>query len=172
MAANFWDDPKKAESVLRSIKSHKIWIDDYQDVNTTVEDLVVLSEFHQTGDVSEEELEERNRLRQKTEERREIYDKYHKELLYAVAGKQDVQTQKIGHGDVSVEGDSLFDGIFKSKDKRIAISTFPAHSNKAMLTEYLTNATRELAGGAVNKVIIVLFERKDEDEIVKSLEKQ
>ncbi len=58
MAANFWDDPKKAESVLRSIKSHKIWIDDYQDVNTTVEDLVVLSEFHQTGDVSEEELEE------------------------------------------------------------------------------------------------------------------
>lgn len=121
---------------------------------------------------SEEELEERNRLRQKTEERREIYDKYHKELLYAVAGKQDVQTQKIGHGDVSVEGDSLFDGIFKSKDKRIAISTFPAHSNKAMLTEYLTNATRELAGGAVNKVIIVLFERKDEDEIVKSVEKQ
>ena len=52
--ADFWNKPKEAEVILKNIRSKKIWTDAYAQVNKLVEDLEVLNEFHEAGDVSEE----------------------------------------------------------------------------------------------------------------------
>ncbi|HRK52601.1 MAG TPA: peptide chain release factor 2 [Cyclobacteriaceae bacterium] len=55
--ADFWNNPKEAEVLLKSIRSKKIWTDEFADVNKQLEDLEVLYEFHEAGEVSEEELD-------------------------------------------------------------------------------------------------------------------
>jgi len=55
--AEFWNKPKEAEVILKTIRTKKIWTDAFNQVNKLVEDLVVLNEFHEAGDVSEEELD-------------------------------------------------------------------------------------------------------------------
>ena len=55
---HFWDQPKKAEKVLASIKTKKIWTDAYQKVASIVEDAGVLFEFYQAGDATEAEMQE------------------------------------------------------------------------------------------------------------------
>lgn len=59
---DFWDDPKAAEKVLHSIKNNKIWTDQYDAVQTSIDDTVVLYEFFQSGDASEKEVEEQYQL--------------------------------------------------------------------------------------------------------------
>ena len=54
---DFWSNPKQAETVLKGIRSKKIWTDSFEEVNKLVEDLEVLNEFHEAGEVSEEELD-------------------------------------------------------------------------------------------------------------------
>ena len=54
--ADFWNNPKQAEVILKSIRTKKVWTDVYEKVNRQLEDLDVLNEFHLAGDVSEEEL--------------------------------------------------------------------------------------------------------------------
>jgi peptide chain release factor 2 len=54
--ADFWNNPKEAEAILKNIRSKKIWTDAYEDVSKRMEDLDVLVEFHEAGDVGEEEL--------------------------------------------------------------------------------------------------------------------
>ncbi|MCZ6693778.1 MAG: peptide chain release factor 2 [Bacteroidetes bacterium] len=55
---NFWDDPKAAETILKIIKSKKIWTDSFARVNGLCEDLETLYEFYEAGEVQEQELEE------------------------------------------------------------------------------------------------------------------
>ena len=55
--ADFWNNPKQAEVILKSIRTKKVWTDAYNKINKQLEDLDVLNEFHLAGDVSEEELE-------------------------------------------------------------------------------------------------------------------
>lgn len=55
---NFWDDPKKAEKHIAQINAKKVWTDAWHNANAAVEDLEVLFEFYQSGDASEEELQE------------------------------------------------------------------------------------------------------------------
>jgi len=55
--ADFWNKPKEAEVILKTIRTKKVWTDAFNQVNKLVEDLVVLNEFHEAGDVSEEELD-------------------------------------------------------------------------------------------------------------------
>ncbi len=55
--ADFWNKPKEAEVILKNIRTKKIWTDAFLQVNKKLEDLEVLNEFHEAGDVSEEELE-------------------------------------------------------------------------------------------------------------------
>ncbi len=55
--ADFWNKPKEAELLLKNIRSKKIWTDAYAQVSKLVDDLEVLNEFHEAGDVSEEELD-------------------------------------------------------------------------------------------------------------------
>ncbi|MEQ7798558.1 peptide chain release factor 2 [Pedobacter sp. ASV1-7] len=55
---NFWDDPKKAEKHIAEINSKKVWTDAWQKANTLLEDTLVLFDFLQSGDASEEEMQE------------------------------------------------------------------------------------------------------------------
>jgi peptide chain release factor 2 len=43
--------------LLRSIRSKKLWTDEFAEVNKQFEDLEVLNEFHEAGEVTEEELD-------------------------------------------------------------------------------------------------------------------
>ncbi|MFC5272229.1 peptide chain release factor 2 [Adhaeribacter terreus] len=56
-APGFWDDSKKAETILREIKSVKIWTDDYEAVETQLADFETLYEFFKEGEGSAEEVE-------------------------------------------------------------------------------------------------------------------
>ncbi|MBK0401993.1 peptide chain release factor 2 [Adhaeribacter sp. BT258] len=56
-APGFWDDSKKAETILREIKSVKIWTDDYEAVEAKLADLETLYEFFKEGEGSQEEVE-------------------------------------------------------------------------------------------------------------------
>lgn len=56
---NFWNDPKRAEGILKTLKSHKNWIGQFDEVATYVDDTEVLYEFYKEGESSEEEVEEK-----------------------------------------------------------------------------------------------------------------
>jgi peptide chain release factor 2 len=58
MAPDFWDDPKKAEKVLASMKAKKTWTDAFKAVETAVDDTVVMQEMNQSGDFTDEEADE------------------------------------------------------------------------------------------------------------------
>jgi peptide chain release factor 2 len=55
--ADFWNNSKEAEVILKNIRTKKVWTDAFDQVNKQLEDLDVLNEFHEAGDVSEEELD-------------------------------------------------------------------------------------------------------------------
>ncbi|MGG8495126.1 peptide chain release factor 2 [Tenacibaculum sp. TC6] len=55
---DFWNHPKEAESVMKSLRFKKKWVDDYNAIVTLNEDLSVLYDFYKEGDVAEEEVEE------------------------------------------------------------------------------------------------------------------
>lgn len=57
-SSEFWNDPKKAEEHLRKISRIKSWTKGFAEVETAVEDLKVLVEFHESGEASEEEVKE------------------------------------------------------------------------------------------------------------------
>lgn len=57
----FWADPKAAESTLKTLKSHKRWLEQYQQVAGGVTDLEVLYEFQREGEVTEDEVEDKFR---------------------------------------------------------------------------------------------------------------
>jgi peptide chain release factor 2 len=55
--ADFWSNPKQAEATLKNIRTKKVWTDAFEQVSKLVEDLEVLNEFHEAGDVGDDELE-------------------------------------------------------------------------------------------------------------------
>jgi peptide chain release factor 2 len=55
--ADFWNDPKAAEVILKNIKSQKIWTDSFENCDKLFNDFETLYEFYQAGDVSEQEIE-------------------------------------------------------------------------------------------------------------------
>ncbi|MCC6600041.1 MAG: peptide chain release factor 2 [Crocinitomicaceae bacterium] len=54
----FWDDPKKAELVMKQIRNKKMWTDSFQKCFSAVEDTQVLYEFFKEGAAEEEELQQ------------------------------------------------------------------------------------------------------------------
>ncbi|MGC1515547.1 MAG: peptide chain release factor 2 [Maribacter sp.] len=56
LAPDFWDHPQEAQSHMKFIQSKKQWVDDYAVVQTLVNDLEVLLEFQEEGEVAEEEV--------------------------------------------------------------------------------------------------------------------
>ena len=55
-APDFWDNPKKAEVLLRAIRSKKNWIEDFEKVTTMGEDVQVLYDFYKEDEASEAEV--------------------------------------------------------------------------------------------------------------------
>ncbi|MDX2001872.1 MAG: peptide chain release factor 2 [Chitinophagales bacterium] len=68
MQPDFWNDPSKAEKIMKDIKINKGWVSDYRDTETVLDELEVLMEFAKEGEVSEDEL---NVQYKKAEERLE-----------------------------------------------------------------------------------------------------
>ena len=56
---NFWNDPKRAEVILKELKSHKAWLAAFEKVKTKIEDTEVLYEFFKEGEGAEEEVDAR-----------------------------------------------------------------------------------------------------------------
>ncbi|MCK0130986.1 peptide chain release factor 2 [Flavobacteriaceae bacterium F08102] len=55
---DFWDDPKKAEVLMKNLRFKKKWVEDYRTVKTMGEDVETLFEFYKEGEVSEQEMME------------------------------------------------------------------------------------------------------------------
>jgi peptide chain release factor 2 len=51
-----WNDPKKAEELMREIARLKSWTNDFEQVSKSLDDLSVINEFYREGEASEEEL--------------------------------------------------------------------------------------------------------------------
>ena len=58
LVPDFWEDPIKAETILKGIKQKKNWIEAYHNIYSNLEDLEVIYEFYQTGDSTELEVQE------------------------------------------------------------------------------------------------------------------
>lgn len=57
-APDFWDDPKSAEDQMRLVRGLKAWVDGYDNVMSSIEDLLVLVDFLKEGDATEEDVDE------------------------------------------------------------------------------------------------------------------
>ncbi len=57
-APEFWNDPKEAEVFLKQLRGKKRWVEDYNEIKNTFEDLLVLQEFAKEDAESEKELDE------------------------------------------------------------------------------------------------------------------
>ncbi len=55
--ADFWNDSKSAEKLLKQIRNKKIWTDGYKAVKTAVEDTEVLFDFYKEEAVTAKEVE-------------------------------------------------------------------------------------------------------------------
>ena len=55
---DFWNKPKEAEILMKSIRFKKKWVEDYNAVILLNEDLNVLYDFYKEDEVSEQELQE------------------------------------------------------------------------------------------------------------------
>ena len=55
-AADFWNDPKEAKKVMLDIKSKKTWTSAYKAVSDSCDDMMVMSEFFEASDATEEEM--------------------------------------------------------------------------------------------------------------------
>ncbi len=53
---DFWNNPKEAEKLMKSLRNVKKWVSDYQKVKADAEDVQVLYEFYKEGDASEDEV--------------------------------------------------------------------------------------------------------------------
>lgn len=52
-----WDDPKKAEDLLKEIARLKSWTTDFEKINTALDDLSVINDFYREGGASESDLD-------------------------------------------------------------------------------------------------------------------
>lgn len=53
---NFWDDPKKAEGILKQINKKKVWTSAFDNLSSGLDDLKVLFEFYKEGEADEKEV--------------------------------------------------------------------------------------------------------------------
>ncbi|MCF1191620.1 peptide chain release factor 2 [Mangrovimonas sp. AS39] len=56
---NFWNDSQAAEEVMKSLRSKKKWVQDYDAAKTFIEDLEVIYEFYKENEATAEDVEER-----------------------------------------------------------------------------------------------------------------
>ena len=54
---NFWNNPKEAELVMKSLRFKKKWVEDFNSIVTNFDEISILLEFYEAGEASEEEVE-------------------------------------------------------------------------------------------------------------------
>jgi peptide chain release factor 2 len=55
---SFWNNPKEAEALMKKLRVKKSWVESYEQVSTSLEDIKVLMEFLEMGETTEEEIVE------------------------------------------------------------------------------------------------------------------
>ncbi len=55
---NFWNDQKEAQKVMKYLRGLKKWVEDYTEIETLFEDLIVLIDFVKEGEATEEETDQ------------------------------------------------------------------------------------------------------------------
>ncbi|HZL10705.1 MAG TPA: peptide chain release factor 2 [Prolixibacteraceae bacterium] len=55
---DFWNNPKEAEAQMKVIQSVKVWTDAFNEVAQNMEDLLVLYDFFEMGETTEEDIEQ------------------------------------------------------------------------------------------------------------------
>lgn len=55
---DFWNDPKKAEEILKEIKLNKFWVNDYESARKEYDDAKAFREFFEAGEDVESDLKE------------------------------------------------------------------------------------------------------------------
>ncbi|MEO6329731.1 MAG: peptide chain release factor 2 [Ginsengibacter sp.] len=58
LSAGFWDDNKRATSILKETKVNDYWVNMYHDVESLADDFVVLFDFWKEGEATETEVKE------------------------------------------------------------------------------------------------------------------
>ncbi len=58
MAPDFWNNPKEAELYIKTLRSKKKWVEDYNKASEMVEELQLAYEFYKEGELTSEELDE------------------------------------------------------------------------------------------------------------------
>lgn len=56
LSEGFWDDNKRATSIIKETKVNEFWVDMYDKVNTAVEDFAVLFDFWKEGEAEEQDV--------------------------------------------------------------------------------------------------------------------
>jgi len=59
MDPEFWNDQDRAKKILKTIKSHENWVNQYKAVDDAVNDAEILNEFLKEGEGTEEEVEKK-----------------------------------------------------------------------------------------------------------------
>lgn len=55
---DFWNDPQKAEQLMKSLRFKKKWVEDYERTKTLFEELLVLVDFYKEDEITGEEVTE------------------------------------------------------------------------------------------------------------------
>ncbi len=58
LAPNFWDNPKKAEELLKQTKIKKDWTKSYAALSSSVDDVMLMYDFYKEGEASENDVEQ------------------------------------------------------------------------------------------------------------------
>lgn len=53
----FWDNSKEAEILMKNLRSKKKWVEDFEQIKNSFNDLEVLDEFNEAGEASDDELQ-------------------------------------------------------------------------------------------------------------------
>ncbi|MEO2060268.1 MAG: peptide chain release factor 2 [Mesonia sp.] len=59
LAPGFWDNPQKAQVLVRELNAEKKWVQSYEQALTLYDDLEVIFEFYKEGEASEDDLTNR-----------------------------------------------------------------------------------------------------------------
>ncbi len=95
------------------------------------------------------------RIREEEKEKR--YQAAHEKLLHAMCKRDHLKVEKAEHGSSRAEGEDLFDGLFRSENYRVGISTFREDASLSTVRAFLANAVVELHKGTVDLVLAVPF---------------
>ncbi|MDE5743702.1 MAG: peptide chain release factor 2 [Bacteroidales bacterium] len=57
-AEDFWNDPKQAQKTLKGIRSQKTWIEAYEAIRQTQDEVAVMGEFLEAGEAAEADVDE------------------------------------------------------------------------------------------------------------------